>query len=267
MAFPVTRVTLIQRLAAGGSQEDWRAFVDDYWGPVFHFCLRRGAPNRTNAEELTMDVFAVVWTQKLLERWQANRAAKLRTLVCAVARNLIAQRRGRKPLAELATEPAVETSDEDCFYAAWAEDLLHRALDQLATAYRRTGQGDYLRVYLGRTCEGLTIREVSDSLGLDDTKVDYFYRQVRDRMRETVDTLLGEQVVECSSPAEQAAEQAIERQRLRQYFAAQGDLEKVLRESLAEFDRSAAAAARRRGVGETVTRLTKLRPPSGPTSS
>ena len=32
MAFPQTRITLVQRLAAGGSEDDWQVFFRDYWG-------------------------------------------------------------------------------------------------------------------------------------------------------------------------------------------------------------------------------------------
>ena len=39
MAFPDTRQTLIQRLATTSGEDDWRQFLNDYWGPVCRFAV------------------------------------------------------------------------------------------------------------------------------------------------------------------------------------------------------------------------------------
>jgi RNA polymerase sigma factor (sigma-70 family) len=260
MTFPQTRITLIERLATGGSDDDWRAFLDDYWGPVFHFCLRRGVANRSAAEEITSDIFIILSTQDLLRRWQANRTAKLRTLICAVARNLLAQHFRAPSTEPLGTEPITDASDEDCFYRAWAEDLLRRSLDTLAASYRRHGQGDYLRVFLGRACEGLSIREVGDALALSESAVDHHYRHVRDRLQKELQRRVREQAI-ASCPEDAEAEFAQEWQRLKQYLRQQGDLEQVLEGAFAEMTPSEEAAQRRHGIGETVAKLTKVRRP------
>jgi hypothetical protein len=57
MRFPETRLTFIERLASGGSEEGWRDFLQDYWGPVCRFALRWGAPSLADAEEPDGDGF------------------------------------------------------------------------------------------------------------------------------------------------------------------------------------------------------------------
>lgn len=259
MPFPQTRLTQIQRLAAGGSEAEWRAFVADYWGPVFHFCLRRDPQQRSAAEEITAEVFEVLWMQKLLERWADNRAAKLRTLICTVARNLMVQRfRRQRPTEPLIADPTEEAQDADVFYAAWAEDLLRRSLDDLGAKYRREGQSDYLRVFLGRTSEGLSIREVADSLSLPPSTVDHHYRHVRDRLREELGKLMREQVQKCCEPDDLETDFAREWEALHRHLQARGDFDQVLKASFAELSRDEEAAARRRGIGETVLRLSAI---------
>ena len=56
MVFPQTRVTLIQRLASGGSEEDWGQFLSDYWGPVCRFSLRWGVGTVDDAEDVALPV-------------------------------------------------------------------------------------------------------------------------------------------------------------------------------------------------------------------
>ena len=84
MAFPQTRHTLIERLAAGGSSDDWQDFLADYWGPVCRFALRRGNHKLAEAEDIASSTFEVVLRNELLQRWIASKQAKLRTLLCSV---------------------------------------------------------------------------------------------------------------------------------------------------------------------------------------
>ena len=75
MSFPETRLTLIQRLAAGGTAEDWQDFLGYYWGPVCRFALRSGAGQLNDAEDVAVQTFEVLWESRLLVRWIANRTA------------------------------------------------------------------------------------------------------------------------------------------------------------------------------------------------
>lgn len=92
MAFPQTRLTLIQRLAANASQADWREFVEDYWGPVCRFAQGRSNLTHEDAEDIATEVFEAISQNRLLERWSKLRSAKLRTLICCVTRNVLSNR-------------------------------------------------------------------------------------------------------------------------------------------------------------------------------
>src|SRR5258708_839028 len=139
MAFPPTRLTLIQRLADRASQADWRAFMDDYWGPVCRFAQGRGNLTHEDAEDVATEVFEAIFKNRLLERWSKLRSAKLRTLICCVARNVLSNRirveAGRARLVrehggmldryaafEDAESVAPPPDQLDAFYAAWVDD-------------------------------------------------------------------------------------------------------------------------------------------------
>ena len=92
MSFPETRLTFIERLASGDSQDDWRDFLRDYWGPVCRFALRSGAGNLADAEDVASQTFEVLWENRLLVRWVSNRSARLRSLLCRVVRKNLANR-------------------------------------------------------------------------------------------------------------------------------------------------------------------------------
>src|SRR5260370_41996828 len=138
MAFPQTRLTLIQRLAAGASQADWREFMVDYWGPVCRFAQGRGNLTHEDAEDVATEVFEAIFKNQLLERWSKMRSAKFRTLICCVVRNVLSNRfrvgAGRARLvrehggmldryAELGDVESDEAPRDqlDAFYAAWVD--------------------------------------------------------------------------------------------------------------------------------------------------
>src|SRR5512137_977749 len=92
MSFPETRQTFIERLASGGSEHDWRCFLQDYWGPVCRFALRWGVGNFADAEDVAAQTFEILWENRLLVRWVSNRSARLRSLLCGVVRKILANR-------------------------------------------------------------------------------------------------------------------------------------------------------------------------------
>src|SRR5260370_1349599 len=92
MVFPNTRLTLIQRLAGGGCDADWREFMNDYWGPVCRFAQGRGNLTHADAEDVAAEVFEAILKNRLLERWSKARSAKLRTLICCVVRRAMSNR-------------------------------------------------------------------------------------------------------------------------------------------------------------------------------
>lgn len=273
MAFPKTQLTFIQRLASGGSDEDWRRFLRDYWGPICRFALRWGAKNLDEAEEVASHTFAVIWENGLLDRWVANRSAKLRSLLCAVVRNVLSNssrvRASRQRLSEELVrrlEESTRTRDEqsDAFYAAWVEDLMQQVVESLATEYYRNNQGDYLRVLYGRLCEGLTIAEVAEALAIKPSTVDYYYRHARGRLSEKLESVVRPQIERYCVPEEAEQEFALEWGLLGQFLAEHGGLEDAVRRAYETLDPVRAKQRRATGLTKALTHLTAIRRTSPP---
>ena len=266
MSFPQTHLTLIERLAASGSQEDWRGFFRDYWGPVCRFALRLGARDLHEAEDIAAQAFETIWRNRLLHRWVTHQAAKLRALLCAVVRRVASNRHrsqsrrarweaGAAPDVEELEQPAAEA--EDAFYAAWVEEVVRQAVELLAAEYCRENQTDRIRVFYGRLCEGLSIAEVSASLNLKTTTVDYYYRDARDRLARTLEELVRPQVERYCRAEEAADEFAREWERLGSSLSTYGGIEEAVRRSYAALpDRPD-----RGRMGQAIERLTSLGPP------
>ena len=243
MAFPQTRLTLVQRLAAAGSADDWRAFLNDYWGPLCRFAMRWGSVGLDEAEDVASEVLELVWQKRLLDQWLSARSAKLRTLLCAVARNNLSNRArvraGRQRiLEEIAHDASGEDSGPiaDAFYAAWVDDLVQRAVSALAADYGREGRGDYVRVLYGRLCQGLTIAACADALRLKPATVDNYYRHASDRLAEQLRDVLRRHVANHAAPEAVEEEFAAEWSQLGDYLTARGGLEEALRQANGALD-------------------------------
>ncbi len=223
MPFPQTRLTLIQRLADKSSQADWREFMDDYWGPVCRFAEGRGNLTHEDAEDIATEVFEAISKNRLLERWSKLRSAKLRTLICCVARNALSNRlrvdAGRARLvrehggmldryAALGDVDSVEAPPDqlDAFYAAWVDDALRaRGRGPAVGIWLALGKGDYFRVFYGRLCEQLPMAEIADLLQIKLTSAENYYRHVRDRLAERLKEVVREHVLRYSGARRSAA--------------------------------------------------------------
>jgi RNA polymerase sigma factor (sigma-70 family) len=237
MAFPLTRLTLIQRLVSGGSEEDWSVFLAEYWGPVCRFALRFGAHGVQDAEDVASHTFEIILSNQLLGRWTANRSAKLRSLLCSVVRNVLSNRHrvaaGRERLQpgllehiRRQNEERNERSDE--FYAAWVEDLLQRAMDSLAAEYHAAGKGDCVRVLYGRICRQRTVAEVAESLGISPRTADNYFRDARERLQLLLEEMLRTQLRRYCAPEDERDEFAREWQELGQFLVDQGGLDAAI---------------------------------------
>lgn len=267
MSFPQTRLTLVQRLAAGGSAEDWGSFLKDYWGPVCRFSLRFGAQNLEDAEDVASQTFQALWENRLLVRWVSHRSAKLRTLLCGVVRKILSNRNrvraGRDRLAREMAECVKELErakqeQTDAFYAAWVEDVVQRAVELLAGEYYAQGKGDYLRVFYGRLCQPLTIAEVAEALEIKPTTVDNYFRHAKGRLAEKLEELVRRQVARYCPPEGADEEFKLEWARLGQYLSDFGGLEAAVRRAYDLLDPVAAKRPRRAGLSGALTRLTSI---------
>jgi DNA-directed RNA polymerase specialized sigma24 family protein len=243
MAFPTTRHTLIQRLAVGGDAADWRAFHRDYWGAVCRFAQYAGHLSATDAEDVASQTFGAILQGRLLERWTESHTAKLRTLLCSVVRNILAnQRRVEEGRINAVQQHPDELhryrdsgpdrsggSDEDLFYAAWADDIVHRAVNALLDEYNRTGRGDYFRVLYGRICEELPAAELANVLDLPTTSVDNYFRHARRRLSDLLHADVRDHVTRYVAPAEVNEESDREWHQLGEYLQLQGGLEAAIR--------------------------------------
>jgi RNA polymerase sigma factor (sigma-70 family) len=270
MSFPETRQTFVERLASQGSEEDWRCFLQDYWGPVCRFALRWGAGNLADAEDVAAQTFEVLWENRLLVRWVSNRSARLRSLLCGVVRKTLAnrgrtrenrQRLGRE-LAEHVEQIYVAQDDQaDAFYAAWAEGLLQRAVESLAAEYYRQAKGDYVRVLYGRLCQGLSVPEVARSLEISISAADNYFRHAKTRLAEKLADEVRQQVHRYSPPEDIEREAAMEWRQLGQHLEGHGGLEEAVRRTYELLDPVAASQRQRTAVAKTLTRLTAIESP------
>jgi len=267
MSFPSTHLTLIDRLAEAGSEDDWARFLKDYWEPLCRFCLRHGARGLDDAEDVASQTFEVLWRNGLLDRWRSNQSAKLRALLCGVVRHLLANRRRSRQRQERLRPGLIEHVEElsrssqaeiDVFYAAWVEGMVVQAVESLAVEYCGKGQGDRIRVLYGRLCEGLTIAKAADALNLKPTTVDFYFRDARDRLAETLRRLLEEHVRRYVSPDEAEVECALEWEALGTHLAAHGGLEEAVRQTYALLDTGRTPMDERPRMGETLARLTSM---------
>jgi DNA-directed RNA polymerase specialized sigma24 family protein len=267
MSFPETRLTLIQRLAAGGTAEDWQDFLRDYWGPVCRFALRCGAGQLNDAEDVAGQTFKVLWESRLLVRWIANHSARLRSLLCSVTRKILANQHrvctGRDRLARDAADhwtqaEATDAQQAELFYAAWVEDLLRQAVEAIAARYYQEAKGDYVRVLYGRLCQRLSIAEVASVLDIQPSAVDNYFRHARQRLADALQVLLRQQIDCYTAPEEAEQEFRTEWQQVGTYLTDHGGLEEAVRRTYELMDPVSTQRNQQAGLRAAAERLASL---------
>jgi len=267
MGFPQTRLTLIERLADGGREEDWQLFLKAYWGPICGFSLRRGAANLDDAEDVASQTFEVLWENRLLVRCLSNPSPKLRTLLCGVVRKILANRhRVQTNRERLAREMAASVNESDgrddeqaqTFYVAWVEDLVQRSVESMAADYYANGKGDYLRVLYGRLCERMTIAKVAEALGISSASVDNYFRHARRKLEEQLNKRVRQHVERYCGSEETEQEFALEWGQLGDYLKEHGGLEEAVSRAYELIDPAAAKKHHGAALNEAVTRLTTI---------
>jgi hypothetical protein len=138
------------------------------------------------------------------------------------------------------------------------EGLVEQAVESLAVEYCGKGQADRIRVLYGRLCEGLTIAKTAEALKLKPTTVDFYYRDARDRLSDTLRRLLEEHVRRYVPPDDAEAECALEWEALGTYLAGHGGLEEAVRQTYAVLDAGRTPMDERPKMGETLARLTAM---------
>jgi RNA polymerase sigma factor (sigma-70 family) len=255
MTFPDTRHTFIHRLATSNTESDWQEFLTDYWGPVCRFARRRGGLQTEDAEDIASQTFEALIRNELLVRWVANRGAKLRTLLCKVIRNVLANKqRVEMGRARLLRENAdviddrngvcvvrdleVSAEEIDAFYTAWVEQLLDLAVEAILAEYHRAGKGDCFRVLYGRLCEGMTAQEIATALNLRVTVVENYYKSARHRLTKELESQVRQHVTRYCLDEDIEGEFRAEWTQLGTYLQDHGGLEDVVRRAYDDLERS-----------------------------
>ncbi len=147
------------------------------------------------------------------------------------------------------------SQDDDLFYAAWVEEVVEQAVEALAVEYCRKNQGDRMRVLYGRLCEGLTIVEVADALGIKPSTVDFYFRDARDRLGERLQELVRPRILRYCAAEEADKEFSRQWEELGSFLAAHGGLEEAVRRCYALLPGTAIRKRAREAAGKTLRRL------------
>lgn len=277
MSFPQTRQTLIHRIASEGNERDWHQFMTDYWQPVCRFAGHRANLSPDDAEDVAAEVFQAILQNQLLCRWASDRCAKLRTMLCTVVRHVLGNRarvdQGRKRLLkENAHElregthcPTIKKPDApveqvDLFYGAWVEGVLVRALETMMREYHQTGKGDYFRVLYGRICENLSMPQIAQSLKIDTTRVENYFKAAKKRLAAILEEQLRGHVRRYCENEEVEEEFQMEWRAMGDYFGQNGGLETLIARVYEAFDPVDAMRRQNRAITGVMTRISGMLP-------
>ncbi|MBI1374406.1 MAG: hypothetical protein GC159_16940 [Phycisphaera sp.] len=207
MSFPETHSSLIRRLVSDGGEREWADFLEIYWQPLCAFARRRAGLGWEDAEDVAAITIEVLLRNQLLERWTTDRSAKLRTLLCAVVRRVLAnqarvQHNRRELLEQLSHElvsrkdlPTLKAGDAtqedmDVLFAAWAEQLLRVAVRQVVSQLRVEGKDSQVAVLKARVCDQLSIKDTAAATGVSTTDVTNYYHRVQKRLHDALQEVL-----------------------------------------------------------------------------
>jgi DNA-directed RNA polymerase specialized sigma24 family protein len=276
MSFPQTRHTLIQRIADASDGRDWGEFLADYWGPVCRFARRAGCLTPEDAEDVAAQTFEVLVRNQLLAHWVLKRSAKLRTLLCAVVRNVLSNRgrveagrarllrehggrlddRGAFPLVASLDAPADQV---DAFHAAWVEELVQQAVERLLADYHREGKGDAFRVLYGRLCDGMTMAEIALALDLTISQAENAFKHARKSLGQRLEELVRGHVGRYCPADAVEGEFAAEWGQLGEYLKKHGGLEEAVRRAHEGCDRDARKKQRTIAMNSVLSRTAEAR--------
>lgn len=216
-----------------------------YWMPLCRFARFRAGVDRSVAEDVTSQAFEILLTKRLLAKWMTHRSTKLRSLLCAVVRNVLSNRvrvqqrrkqiikeRGpelvdRADLSSIVSQDA-STEDIDALYASWADQLLATTVEGLLRQLHLAGKGDVFRVLYGRVCEQKTSAEVARTINIPNTTAEYYYKEARKQLSDLLESQLREHVARYSPAADQDQEYAAEWARLGEHLKEHGGLEESI---------------------------------------
>jgi len=178
---PRTMADLLQRVAANGDVEAFRALFDTYAPRVKSYMLRQGADPAT-AEELAQETLLAVWRKAALYSGEKGSAT---TWIFTIARNLRIARLRK----EVAWQPLPENNDERASEdPAPDEQLSERERGERVRAMLAELPPDQSEVVNLAFIEGLSHSEIATRLGLPlgtvKSRMRLAYQKIRDALED-----------------------------------------------------------------------------------
>ncbi len=240
--FPETRQTLICRIANDSESPEWAVFLDDYWGPVLRFAMRRGQLKVVDAEDIAAETFVILVQQDLLAKWLSHPRSKLRSLLFAVVSNLISNRarinsgRERKHdqiagslMDSLNAVAPQDKTQAEALDAEWYQEILRRVLEEEMRRCMTQGKLDDFRIFYGRIVEGMSNSEIAASLGLTVAGVESRYRRIRADFTVRLRAAIRQTVERYGRQETEEEDFETEWREFSRFLAVHGDLEQILR--------------------------------------
>lgn len=178
---PRTMADLLQRVAANGDVEAFRALFDTYAPRVKSYMLRQGADPAT-AEELAQETLLAVWRKAALYSDEKGSAT---TWIFTIARNLRIDRLRKEVVWQPLPENNDERPSED---PAPDEELSERERGERVRAMLAELPPDQSEVVNLAFIEGLSHSEIAKRLGLPlgtvKSRMRLAYQKIRDALED-----------------------------------------------------------------------------------
>lgn len=181
MNAPRTMADLLQRVAANGDVEAFRALFQSYAPRVKSYMMRQGADPRT-AEELAQETLLTVWRKAALYSDDKGSAT---TWIFTIARNLRIDRLRK----EVAWQPLPENNDEEPSPDPTPdEELSERERSEKVRSVLAELPADQSEVVTLAYVEGLSHSEIAQRLGLPlgtvKSRMRLAYQKIRDALED-----------------------------------------------------------------------------------
>lgn len=217
-AFTTTRWSLVLRAAGNADDEaQSRAALESlcraYWQPLYFFVRRQGHSPEA-AEDFTQELFTLIAGGEILQKVQPERG-KFRSYLLGVMKHVMARAREKESTAKRGGRtvklsldgmeaeeryllcPVDHESPEVLFDRRWAETVMARALERLATDYAAAGHAGrfaILQTFLVTGERGASYEQTAAALGVTEAGARSAVFKLRQRFAEVLHAEVGETV-------------------------------------------------------------------------